>query len=405
MVLGFGQSKAEDVAALIAKKNYGKAIEVIKAQLLAGRPDPRLRLQLADAMISAGKSKDAVGVLIPLADEYAREGFAAKAVSVLKRIQKIDPGRRDVDGRLANLIQSQQRVATVSLPPPAPALEIGIEEIGFAPPEGGPVVVPAGDEVASLVVDEPTGFEMAPAPPSRPPEPPPRPRPAATPVVDRDLVLEEVADADEVVPMLSASDLVLVEPEGEAPGEPEVEAAGRLPASPMSDAAFAEEVLGLLEDVFPSADLEPGDLLASVTPEPPETARPIVVSPLFKDFSVDETMAVIQGLRLITCEPGEIIITQGDPGSSLYILTSGKVKAFVRNAEGRQAQVGVFGEGAFFGEISILTGKPRAATIVAASRAELLELDRKTLDSITKKHPHVWQVLEEFARQRTAPKA
>ena len=69
MVLGFGQSKTEDVTALIARKNYAKAIEVIKAQLAAGRPDPRLRLQLADVLISSGRDKDAVNVLIPLADE------------------------------------------------------------------------------------------------------------------------------------------------------------------------------------------------------------------------------------------------------------------------------------------------------------------------------------------------
>jgi cAMP-dependent protein kinase regulator len=172
----------------------------------------------------------------------------------------------------------------------------------------------------------------------------------------------------------------------------------------MSDAAFAEEVMSLLENVFPSAQFEPGELLALAAPEASGPSRPIVASPLFKDFSVDEMVAVIQGLKLITCEPGEIIITQGDPGDSLYILTSGAVKAFVRDAEGRQTQVGVFGEGAFFGEISILTGKPRAATIVAASRCELLELDRRTLDSITKAHPHVWHVLEEFAQRRTAPR-
>lgn len=402
MVLGFGQSKAEDVAALIAKKNYGKAIAVIKAQLAAGRPDPRLRMQLADALISAGKSKDAVGVLIPLADEYAREGFAAKAVSVLKRIQRIDPGRSDVDGRLANLIQSQQRVATVTLPPPPRELEIGIEEIGFALPEGGPVTVPARGEILSAAEPVTEPEVEPPFPPAKPPAPLARPRAAAAPVVDRDLVHE---DDDEAVPTLSAAELVMVEPEEEVAVEPEVEAAGRLPASPMSDSAFAEEVLGLLENVFPSAPFEPGDLLAIAVPEPAGAGRPIVVSPLFKDFSVDEMVAVIHGLELINCEPGGIIITQGDPGSSLYILTSGTVKAFVRNAEGRQVQVGVFGEGAFFGEMSILSGKPRAATIVAATRCELLELDRKTLDSITKAHPHVWQVLEEFARQRTAPKS
>jgi CRP-like cAMP-binding protein len=57
-------------------------------------------------------------------------------------------------------------------------------------------------------------------------------------------------------------------------------------------------------------------------------------------------------------------------------------------------------EGAFFGEISVLTGKPRSATVVAATACELLELDRPTLDGITTTHPHVWDVLREYADRR-----
>jgi len=96
MVLGrfSGGDKGEDVTTLIAKKNYTKAIEVIREQLQKQRNDPRLRLQLADVLVSAGKGKEAVTILLPLADEFAKEGFAAKAISVLKKIQKLDPGRR-----------------------------------------------------------------------------------------------------------------------------------------------------------------------------------------------------------------------------------------------------------------------------------------------------------------------
>ena len=102
----------EDVIALISKKNYAKAIEVLKK----GKADPRAKMQLADVLVLAGKEREAVAVLVPLADEYAREGFAAKAVAVLKKIQKIDPTRRDTEQKLASLIQEKQRVATVSLP-------------------------------------------------------------------------------------------------------------------------------------------------------------------------------------------------------------------------------------------------------------------------------------------------
>jgi cAMP-dependent protein kinase regulator len=85
------------------------------------------------------------------------------------------------------------------------------------------------------------------------------------------------------------------------------------------------------------------------------------------------------------------------------MLTSGKVKAFVKK-DGKQVPIAELEEGAFFGEMSILTGKPRTATIVATELSELLELDRPTLDSITQTHPHVWDVLQEFANQRMAKK-
>jgi CRP-like cAMP-binding protein len=57
-------------------------------------------------------------------------------------------------------------------------------------------------------------------------------------------------------------------------------------------------------------------------------------------------------------------------------------------------------EGGFFGEISLLTGKPRSATITAAAPCELLELDRKALDEISQKHPRVREVVQEFHDQR-----
>jgi len=142
VALGFGRGKDEDVVALIGAKKYGRAIEVLKAQLQKRGPNPTLRMQLADVLILAGKTSEAAALLLPLADQYARDGFAAKAISVLKKVQKVDPSRRDVEGRLARLIEEKQREAVV-LPPAGSRIEIGIEEIGMEPPPGGPLISPA----------------------------------------------------------------------------------------------------------------------------------------------------------------------------------------------------------------------------------------------------------------------
>src|SRR5262245_25323469 len=171
--MAFGKGKEEDVVSLIAAKKYARAIEVLKAQLQKKGANPSLRMQLADVLILADKKQEAISLLIPLADQFAREGFAAKAVSVLKKIQKIDPGRRDVEERLARQIEEKQREAT-SLPlarPGAAAPEIGGMEEGPSLEIGMESMEPVS---ASVPAAEPP---RAPAwvPPPAEPEPPPAP--------------------------------------------------------------------------------------------------------------------------------------------------------------------------------------------------------------------------------------
>ncbi|HEY7699198.1 MAG TPA: tetratricopeptide repeat protein [Vicinamibacteria bacterium] len=129
---------------------------------------------------------------------------------------------------------------------------------------------------------------------------------------------------------------------------------------------------------------------------PASATRP----PLFSDFGRDELVEVIRGLKFLSFEPGAILMTEGERGDSLLILTSGSVRAFVKNQEGRNNEVRTMEEGEFFGEISLLTGKPRTATVTAATPVELLELDRATLDDISSRHPRVRAVVEEFAKKR-----
>ena len=175
-------------------------------------------------------------------------------------------------------------------------------------------------------------------------------------------------------------------------------------AEPMSAGQFADELMGLVDSVFQEFPDAPSAPAAAQAPStPPRGGSQIVVSPLFRDFSVDEMVAVIQGLKLLTFERGQTILREGQPGQSLYTLTSGRVRVFRKDtATGKQNPVGDLKEGAFFGEISILTGQPRMASIVGLTRCELLELDRPTLDEIAKAHPHVWDVLREFAGKRAA---
>ena len=123
-------------------------------------------------------------------------------------------------------------------------------------------------------------------------------------------------------------------------------------------------------------------------------------SPLFSDFSADELAAVIHGLDLRSFAPGDLVVSQGEPGRSLFVVASGTVKVWVREGEGRGRFVRSLGEGDFFGEVSLLTGRPRTATVTAATRADLLELGWSRVEEIVRDHPRVADVLRAFCDER-----
>jgi hypothetical protein len=168
------------------------------------------------------------------------------------------------------------------------------------------------------------------------------------------------------------------------------EAANMIAAMNDSDKGLFDDLLDTIEAVLAEEPAAP----------PPGPQAPKVVSPLFADFSETDLLAVIQGLELVSYAPGDILITQGEPGTSLFVITSGVVRAFVKQADGKNKMVREMGEGSFFGEIAVLSGKPRTATVTAKSGVEALILERKTLDNICKTHPSVRTTLQKFGSER-----
>lgn len=133
----------------------------------------------------------------------------------------------------------------------------------------------------------------------------------------------------------------------------------------------------------------------------PMFSRPVPKSPLFEVLTDEERAALVREMELETHDEGSVIITEGEQGSSMYLIVSGEVKVYTR-ASGGQGNVYLakLEEGDFFGEVSILTGKPRTATITASQRTELLRLDKEKLDNVLMKHPGIRKVLDDFYKRR-----
>ena len=133
----------------------------------------------------------------------------------------------------------------------------------------------------------------------------------------------------------------------------------------------------------------------------PLFSRPVPKSALFEVLTDEEREALVREMDLETHDEGAVIITEGEQGSSMYLIVSGEVKVYTRGS-GQQGNVYLakLGEGDFFGEVSILTGKPRTATITASQRTELLRLDKEKLDNVLSKHPGIRKVLDDFYKRR-----
>jgi tetratricopeptide (TPR) repeat protein len=131
----------------------------------------------------------------------------------------------------------------------------------------------------------------------------------------------------------------------------------------------------------------------------PLFSRPVPKSPLFEVLADEERDALIQQMEVESHDEGSVILNEGDPGSSMYLIVSGEVKVYTRSTGGT-VYLARLGEGDFFGEVSVLTGKPRTATITASQRTELLRLDKEKLDNALARYPGIRKVLDDFYKQR-----
>jgi CRP-like cAMP-binding protein len=588
----YNERSGEGLSQMVARKQYNRAIEVLRTRLKERPPDPRTRLRLADLLVQAGRGQEAIPILLALADDFGNGGFVAKAVAVLKRVEKIRPNLAEVNRRLDGLalqpelalavpssvleaepaapFESARSAQGAGTPvPPAPEPEeqqpaapnetvvlrirgllgrlLGSREESPTPPRGSPEATrpgeppqpsalegdaeldasaflprsftpippapaspgeqqeelpepsspsqevsgapvapvvppeatpapevaaaaeappespqPPASEVsaeadATTTVAEPppppepsepepppatTAATSDPAPENRPPEgrglrsflgrlwgrrreeaTPPAPvwtvfpaaepaspveaeepftlassPPLATPEVQASVSVVE----SETPPAATPPEAVAEEPRTAAEPlpmlEPDPEPVAAVAESPLSETDFHERLLDVVQEALVRQSPEATEPIDSA---PAIDTRRLRSSPLLVELDDAELRQLVRDLQLRTCEPGDIVLSEGEPGETLFLLVSGTVKVFVRNPSSRNVEVHELGEGDFFGEVGFLSGRPRMATVVAATALELLELERPALERLARVHPGMLDMLEAYYLART----
>ena len=97
--------------------------------------------------------------------------------------------------------------------------------------------------------------------------------------------------------------------------------------------------------------------------------------PLFQGLNNRQLKQIASRLVSRTFQPDQEIVTQGTSGFGLFILTKGKVEAVLELSDGSKSVVNSFDPSDFFGEVSLLDGGPRTASIITCETTECLFLN------------------------------
>jgi CRP-like cAMP-binding protein len=446
----------DEVAEHLKKSRWDKAAEVLMELAAAEPKDMTHRLRLGDAYRKMDQPQLAIDAYRHAARFFGDEGQLIKAIGAAKMILEIDPRNADALKQLGDM--NKRRLGKVSLariPPPAknaPAAgrkPAAIELDGAPSGPAGPdttsgIELPAGDD-EPLELDDGRSIR---APPTRS-----KPAPAATPPPDPTVGGELQLDPDPAPqPPLSrgAARRRALAPPPPLLDEPELELDPELPppqpeslpddaildlaagphddevipsdefgrqGGPIADllSSSAEEEIELLsisadEELAgerptgpPSVTAEDADLeraFGSIAPAAPAPKMAVKKVPLFDDLPQDAFVALVNRLGYHRYVPGHLIIREGDPGRSFFIIVEGRVRVYKSGPDGKEITLAHLGEGAFFGEMALLSGAPRTANVVAEEESEILEVTDNLLRELASRYPSVINSLRNFYRQR-----
>ena len=110
---------------------------------------------------------------------------------------------------------------------------------------------------------------------------------------------------------------------------------------------------------------------------------------IFKALSNSSKLYLSQKMEVIHLQPGKSIIRQGDEGDAMYIIIEGVVSVVMTLEDDSTVEIGRLGAGTFFGELSLLTGDTRKASILTLTETMIYKINKADFRSVLLKEPHV----------------
>ncbi len=124
---------------------------------------------------------------------------------------------------------------------------------------------------------------------------------------------------------------------------------------------------------------------------------------LFSSLTDVELQALAERLKYSPFASGNLITSQGDERSHwLYVIIRGEAEVFLNTPGGGKRMISILGKGSFFGEMALLTGAPRRASVRAKTDVECYRLDKDAFEEILRARPSIADEVSHILAERTA---
>jgi hypothetical protein len=134
--------------------------------------------------------------------------------------------------------------------------------------------------------------------------------------------------------------------------------------------------------------LDVAEPLTTEVPTVDEVEAMLAAVPILKMLGPDDVRALAMTARPVLLGPGARLVVQGEEGTSLFLVADGVVEVLVRQGNGADVAVDTMGPGQVVGEMSLLTGEPRGATVRAVDGAVVYEIGAESYRPLVQANPH-----------------
>jgi pSer/pThr/pTyr-binding forkhead associated (FHA) protein len=126
----------------------------------------------------------------------------------------------------------------------------------------------------------------------------------------------------------------------------------------------------------------------------------LLSTPIFRSLGKKELRGLEDIANLHLFSGSQLVFQEGDPGRSVYIILNGRVQVFTQDHQGKEFPLATLESNQFFGEMALLSGKPRSSSVATVTETLLAEFSYKNMQRLMMRYPQIKEVLVQYFRER-----